>query len=109
MGVCRDERQAQALALRWSGEQIEGARQALAAARSALQELKAIERKRQQKVHLPSSQHCHEEMSSCCCCIDEVCVLMTASAWNQRFSAAIKGMQAPAECPTKLYSPRGRS
>lgn len=38
------------MALRWSGEQMEGARQALSAARSALQALKAVEKKRQQKV-----------------------------------------------------------
>lgn len=57
MGACRDEWQAQALALRWSGEQMGGARQALAAARSALQELKAIECKRQQKVHLSPRTH----------------------------------------------------
>jgi hypothetical protein len=46
----RDERQADTLALRWGGEQVEGARQALKAARTALQKLKAVEKKRQQKV-----------------------------------------------------------
>ncbi len=48
---CSEEGQAETLALRWSGEQVEGAQQALRAARSALQDLKAIEKKRQQKVH----------------------------------------------------------
>ena len=42
------------MALRWSGEQMEGARQALSAARSALQALKAVEKKRQQKVRPPA-------------------------------------------------------
>lgn len=51
---CREEHQAQAVALRWSGEQMEGARQALSAARSALQALKAVEKKRQQKVRPPA-------------------------------------------------------
>lgn len=46
----REEGAGQALALHWVGEQIEGARAALAAARSALKDLKAVERKRAQKV-----------------------------------------------------------
>ena len=48
----RDKAGSQALALRWAGEQLEGARQALTAARAALKKLKAVEKKRKQKVQL---------------------------------------------------------
>ena len=48
--ICRDDASNQALALRWGAEQLEGARQALNAARAALKKLKAIEKKRKQKV-----------------------------------------------------------
>ena len=50
--VCREDAGHQALALRWGAEQLEGARQALSAARGALKKLKAIEKKRKQKVSL---------------------------------------------------------
>ena len=49
----RGKDSSQALALRWAGEQLEGARQALGAARAALKKLKAVEKKRKQKVQLP--------------------------------------------------------
>ncbi len=51
MHACgREEAAGRALALRWVGEQVQGARAALAAARAALKRLKAAERKRAQKV-----------------------------------------------------------
>ena len=46
----RDDAGNQVLVLRWGAEQLEGARQALNAARAALKKLKAIEKKRKQKV-----------------------------------------------------------
>lgn len=49
----RDDASSQALVLRWGGEQLEGARQALNAARGALKALKATEKKRKQKVWAP--------------------------------------------------------
>ena len=48
----RDDASNQVLVLRWGAEQLEGARQALNAARAALKKLKAIEKKRKQKVNL---------------------------------------------------------
>ena len=54
----RDKAGSQALALRWAGEQLEGARQALSAARAALQKLKAVEKKRKQKVQIINAHSC---------------------------------------------------
>lgn len=54
---CRDDASNQALALRWGGEQLEGAHQALNAARAALKKLKAVEKKRKQKVRHMAMLH----------------------------------------------------
>ncbi len=64
MFSCRDDASNQALALRWGGEQLEGAHQALNAARAALKKLKAVEKKRKQKVRHMAMCTWHRSVSA---------------------------------------------
>ena len=65
--LCRNEASNQALALRWGGEQLEGARQAINAARAALKALKAAEKKRKQKVGFLHAARRQQELYFCEC------------------------------------------